>query len=622
MDIPDGFTAEQTQQVLCSFFDAMFDLKDADLSVPPVVKTHSNPFKSPRVFSKQKARTETENQITQAVTAVLPLLERNTWSELFHARLSLKGTPLTGQALDTIARAAAFAAASPMESLPSESHHHVDALVKFLRTYELDVESAIVGVELHHSLRAGYVFSPVEMQGEPVEAKPEATKKSDLRALREKIISISELPNAEAAFAEIKELAQVFRHEELYSLKEGDLVVAQWWSGLDGFARITFCRVAKWVDQTHLEIFNGRTLVTVKATQCQPLTPGVKKLIEAGRYSEVVVDHYGHLKALLVDCMDKFIFERLLHPLEENKVMMRRVEQVLKGDGNFTLYDFDVVRTLADWCTTIDILVAAEPGLIQQLGQIHVSYCDGLTLHHISAKDRDSVISQMLALGRSLQKLVVNRYDSIAVKLQGAFARLNQESERIMDGTRKAEMSSTWLTNVREAVNQLLDGRGYDPNASPHDYISCAPKSLAAIRINLNILQGLLTNRDKSNALAIVSQGLRERIYPGCQKFVDEAILVLVSQLRCTLLPEKDAVAQLKEIIDAKSKANDTSLDKRVKDVLSDILYLREMRRLEDHPQEKNPHIVPVSGLVISSIVRKEKEMATIIEVWDGRANE
>ena len=45
------------------------------------------------------------------------------------------------------------------------------------------------------------------------------------------------------------------------------------------------------------------------------------------------------------------------------------------------------------------------------------------------------------------------------------------------------------------------------------------------------------------------------------------------------------------------------------------------MKRLEDNPQEKQLHIVPISGLCVSRLVRKENELKTVIEIWANKIN-
>jgi hypothetical protein len=139
----------------------------------------------------------------------------------------------------------------------------------------------------------------------------------------------------------------------------------------------------------------------------------------------------------------------------------------------------------------------------------------------------------------------------------------------------------------------------------------------AAIRQNLRILQHLL--REVDGEVAALSKRLCAKVYPVCDRFIEEAVTVCLLLLGCGL-PKRDSdlIEQLQVVVRRKQERA-VAFDERILGVLEDLLYLKEMRRLEEHPLEKSQHIVPVSGLVVSSIVRKEKEMATVLEVWGNK---
>lgn len=171
-----------------------------------------------------------------------------------------------------------------------------------------------------------------------------------------------------------------------------------------------------------------------------------------------------------------------------------------------------------------------------------------------------------------------------------------------------------------------------DASAAPHDYISQPPASLPAIRSNLAILQTLINNQDDSGELAQIASVLRAIVYPVCERFIDDALSVVADQLQFRLVrsmagcwlfgsfltrqcqsSESDALAQVQAQLEG-CQHGDVA---RFRSVVADCEYLRTMRRLEENLSEHNPHIVPVSGLIMSSLVRKEKECLTILEVWD-----
>jgi hypothetical protein len=245
-----------------------------------------------------------------------------------------------------------------------------------------------------------------------------------------------------------------------------------------------------------------------------------------------------------------------------------------------------------------------------------------LNVQHICAKDRTRTIGRIMSLGNSIAGLIEEHFLSISQTLSEELSDLEGSFEAILSGKRKNSISSSWLTDIRDSVNDLLRKRGFDAEAVPHDYISTAPSSLSSVRANLVILQTLLNNSDDSSALNKVSEELKAKIYPIIAKFIEEALFVSGNVLQVDQKEEAgrnaaEVLQELKDVIKQKKETGE-EVDERVVGVLSDVEYLHEMKRLEDNPQDHNPHIVPVSGLVYSSIIRKEKETLTVLEVWEG----
>ena len=62
----------------------------------------------------------------------------------------------------------------------------------------------------------------------------------------------------------------------------------------------------------------------------------------------------------------------------------------------------------------------------------------------------------------------------------------------------------------------------------------------------------------------------------------------------------------------------DSTLVRQINDMIKDVEYLSMMEKLEKDPAQRSnyPHIVPISGLVESSIVRLQSECRTVLEMW------
>ncbi len=663
VNMPSGWGPSDTEMAIETFFDGLAELKESDFSVP----SGSGASKAAIPFQKSPRQGKAGNRkvdatVTQLVGAIDPLLKLNGWSSIFRARLGIRGSLLTGQSLDTLAEMVNYVAARGASDLLSDATmKRILSLKEFLECWKLDVDSAVVGVEVHSSLVSEYVFPPIveaeevgaltnsvgpldESNGEvsvtggaaSIGASVSATsaaitsvlsgqKNLDLFQLREKIVQISESPSVEVAFAQIKELARRFRSEDMGALRKGDLVVALVPAEAGGGSAPIYCRFIRHEDDRQMVVLSmgsGSGTTTIRATQCRPLGERSRKLIERGQIGEVVVDHFSTLQERLAAYARQHALSLVIAELESDPTLRgssvsARARRALESGHGLTVFDLALLKrldvALLGTCVsprTTDSSVAGK------LADIFASYTENLTARQFSGKDRDRNIGRLLGLGQTLPRLVEEELNALRERGKASLRLVEEQCEAVLSGARKQVMSSEWLTHVREAVNALLEARGFDANACPHDYISVRPTSISAVRSNFKILQALLRNESGDNDVVLLAQALRAKIYPVCERFIDEAIHVCQSRLECVLRPDEDALEQLQEAVRQREK-NGAPFDKRVCGVLEDVVYLREMRRLEDHPGEKNPHIVPVSGLVISSIVRKEKEMQTVLEVWD-----
>jgi hypothetical protein len=662
VNMPSGWSPNETEMAIETFFDGMADLKDVDFGVAPApINKGPIPFqKSPR--QAKVGSKKADAAITQLFGVIEPLLKLNPWSSVFRARLGVRGALLTGQALDTMTELAAHVASRGVgETLGEATHKRAVSLKEFLDVWQLDVDSAVVGVQVHASFASDYVFSSAadEPAPPPLAAMNDSGdgaalvtggaagaaalsaglslsntassasqsgpgKTLDLMQLRERIVQISESGSADAAFAQIKELALRFRAEDMGALRRGDLVVALLESSTGDSRVPVYCRVVRRDDDSQnlvVSAASGGTTLTVRATHCHRLTERSRKLIERGQISEVVIDHYATLRARLAACAREHVQQAVLDEFEKDatsrdSALHRRALRLLEASPHaLRLLDAALLERLERAATksVLSPRIVADPVVTTKLADMFASYTERLTAHSFSGKDRDKNILRVLLLGQALPRMVAEELAALRERLRTATREVNEQYEAVLSGSRKKLMSTEWLTHVREAVNALLEARGFDAAASPHDYITVRPNDIGAIRSNLRILQSLLRNESGENELVQTAQSLRARIYPVCERFINDAIHVCMTRLNCVVLPDQDALEQLQL---AARQVGD-GIDKRIVGVLEDVVYLREMRRLEDHPQERNPHIVPVSGLVINSVVRKEKEMQTVLEVWD-----
>ena len=618
--LPPDMVVGAAMTAVLNAFEAIELLELSTLTQSAV---HHHKLKSsPR---KSLAGRKAEATMAQFFTSLEPLIKCNEWSDIFHARMAIVGQPLSRALLDRIHDVCHIVMTRSSELFQASTMQRAAELLEFLNHFKLDVDASIVGVELHPSLQDEMAFPPLVDTTLIDERSSEAALQtsqfndntrylhSTARELQQKIIEMSEMGSAAEAFAELQRLSDVFRREDVFRLERGSLCIGRWSSALDGREYTTFVRVLRWVDQTTMEVHNGRGKVLCRVSHCKPLSAAMVSDLENGRLDKLVLDPVKMLETTLDDMIRSFMLKQLLLLVKDDRAMAVRTESLLHGTFEPDLFDYSYVRKMDSMVAGLNMVgLATEAGLLRRLQEKHSSFVADISLQQFCRRNRSVSIQALLRLGETLDALVGDCFLVLRRDLCRIRDTLENEFERLLDGKRKNEMSTAWLTEVREAVNALLSQRGYRPDAVPHDYISTAPKSMQPIRDNLRILQDLISNADESSALTLISQSLRSKVYPIVDCFVDEAIHVVAQKVGCVLSPSSDPVAQL-EVAMKESPPS----DKRCVGLLSDVVYLREMRRLEDNPGEHNPHIVPISGLVYSSVVRKEKEMLTVIEVWD-----
>lgn len=202
----------------------------------------------------------------------------------------------------------------------------------------------------------------------------------------------------------------------------------------------------------------------------------------------------------------------------------------------------------------------------------------------------------------------------------------NDPKEDILSGMRKRSLSRWWLDMIRTKCEQFLLDLGYDFKAVPRDYLESPPPSMEAVRQNLEIILKVVDTSlgDSCNLSAFLIDPLKSEIYKKVEEFfrlAKEVLMEQIPQLQSDQDPTTLNLSQCK-LVDEKNR-------KRVEDLIKDLKYLQEMRRLEfDYfDLEKKEHVigrgltdtVPVTGLIISRFYRLENELRSVIDQWGSK---
>jgi len=196
---------------------------------------------------------------------------------------------------------------------------------------------------------------------------------------------------------------------------------------------------------------------------------------------------------------------------------------------------------------------------------------------------------------------------------------LEFEKQKILDGSRKAELSDGWLKQIFTESNQFLLDLGYNFECIPENYIDNPPSDLEAVKKNLTIIEELLdTKQTRYNLREWVTQ-LSDSIYSRIARFRYHSLTTLAV---CFNLEVENLSLDLVKAHMAEHPCSDVQILNLVKD----LDYLEKMVQMEETQFRKQgdtqttklvlSDVVPISGLIMSSFFRKENVLRTILELF------
>eukprot|EP01100_Stratorugosa_tubuloviscum_P008940 TRINITY_DN3746_c1_g1_i1.p1 TRINITY_DN3746_c1_g1~~TRINITY_DN3746_c1_g1_i1.p1 ORF type:complete len:937 (+),score=349.49 TRINITY_DN3746_c1_g1_i1:148-2958(+) len=199
--------------------------------------------------------------------------------------------------------------------------------------------------------------------------------------------------------------------------------------------------------------------------------------------------------------------------------------------------------------------------------------------------------------------------------------KLGDEIKDILNGVKKRQLTEWWLATIGSKVTEFLERiKGFVNSAVPENYTDEPPPNLFQVKINLVILQDVLNKQNDKYKVQEFLGDVRDEIYPkinGFEKIARITIGYLADIDNLIILSDDFKI--LEESV-KKSDLNHLEQEKKkqLMDLLEDIKYLWKMQRMErpELNEEKNFHIVPITGLVMSEFIRRENECKTVVELW------
>lgn len=338
---------------------------------------------------------------------------------------------------------------------------------------------------------------------------------------------------------------------------------------------------------------------------------------------DLVVPHEGLLNAHF----GRQISAQLMSDLQEQLALSPEVfHRITTRSRTLFIDEEDELRLQASTEEMLLRLLHHESGahqLVTSLRRLHREFLREFDPHAIFVFYRE----------RYLRTLRESTVDDLTVLCQKAISLVKSEStsrlellhmtrQKVLEGLRKKHITAWWLKETRRSVQTFMKELGYSYEAVGKDYTTTPPTNLALVEHNLHLLRMVL---DKSSrhymALLQMIEKLRQRVKPQMEDLKREMRAVILGQIQQPVTEEsiQDFQASaIKSNINLCGAQMDPTVIKQIGGLLNDLEYLSMMDILEEQPdlRSQHPHIVPITGLVKSSIVRLQSECSTVMELW------
>ncbi|EFA81775.1 hypothetical protein PPL_05770 [Heterostelium album PN500] len=190
---------------------------------------------------------------------------------------------------------------------------------------------------------------------------------------------------------------------------------------------------------------------------------------------------------------------------------------------------------------------------------------------------------------------------------------VNDLSSSTEESSKQQDSSST--TTTTNQVDQTTTTAA--PTTPPTTTTTTRPSTPTLLNIERPTLT--LSNKFLNSPVNLIKE-LREEIYPIIDNFIKKAHIVLCEHFNIDIAEFN--VEKVSAMLAETRDATDPQITVWIEDMLSDLGYLSEMKRLEDSKTEKSLHIVPIGGLVMGTFARLENELNTVVELWDNPSDE
>jgi len=537
------------------------------------------------------------------------------WAEIFYLRMQSNNDILKAEQVlqfEAIMRWYDKQWSDPLKNPLADT---VASFEKFLLTHTMDPDGCLVGMTPDSSILSKFAFY-LENQNQQIDYEAEISQEN----LAKNIIAWSKMDDLDHLVREVRRMASLLksvRSVDIALLRPGDLVVAALLGDekeRDTKKGIYYARFTGRREGDRIGVFMApeeRAEEMVNATSVFPFTDDMKALIsDINKMQRLVEDP---TKSLSKDLSEK-IKKRTLSYLAQQGVDIEIIEKAQKLD--VTIADLPQIQKTKAILLGLSKSSEAFLNETEEFARAEIrSFTSQLGLRDIFLPTRDKALQRLESITWSdLPRVRLQRH---MVSCEEALEHLQLEKRELMNGTTKDKTTEWWLSLIKDECDKFLERRGYNHNVIPSNYLEEPPNSIQAVRDNLQLIREILNpNEDKHQVQRLIKR-LKFEIYPQIDRFIGNAEIVLAEQFNIAY--ENFSLAEAEARFTAERDTLDAEVREWIGDMFKDILYLKQMKRLEkpQNRKEKILDIVPVTGLIVGRFYRLENELKTVLDVWE-----
>jgi hypothetical protein len=371
---------------------------------------------------------------------------------------------------------------------------------------------------------------------------------------------------------------------------------------------------------------NQHLQFSVKRSNIRTLPPSVLQLICTGHCSRMcktaLPEIYATINQLL--CVRRKAY--LVSCGVPGQILDRLVQSV--DSGAFSVGEFPLVRALA---RKLHRLLSTQNSSITQFverlhedaGQRLEAMLTRLNCREMLRSDQVSALSNLNRYRGALRSTIWRNMSTLIAQAIRWRQALQERMRALIDGRQKNVISDWWLELIESRTHQFLLDAGFHQNSYPANYIEWPPTNMKLVRDNLHLLSCVLDPRNERYGVRAFVQRLSSVIYARLDRFVADVICVFCIEFGRDPDPNTP-LDELRRLVEGNGVRLQGAQRKLLENSLDDIEYVHTMHEMEeafgatsDEPTKlKLTAVVPVSGLIMSAFVRRQKELETVEEVW------